>query len=429
VPSQRTLEGVFVPLVTPFDVAGRIDVASLERLAAESLDAGAAGIVALGTTGEASALDDAERSEVVTACARVCGDKGAQLIVGAGTYDTRTTIARHEQLAEVPGVIASLAVVPYYVRPSEAGIVAHFTAVAERSPVPLVLYNVPYRTGRGLGAAALLELAARPNVAGVKRAVGAIDAETLRLLAGAPPSCAVLGGDAPYLLPIVLMGGAGAIAATAHVRTSDFVRMIDDGLAGRVADARARAEALLPVALALFAEPNPAVIKGVLHAQGRMPTPDVRLPLTKRIEVRGRGCARRDHRGGAGSRPLVADGPPRWSEQRGTPRRFRCEQAGWNAAGVDEPAGTVLSLPEAEEFAQRVLAKIDADDAVVRSAARVAGIDRHDADRARVASDLEGLRRAQRHPGRGLEEADLEWLRATFTEGLLRIGAVYGVRS
>jgi 4-hydroxy-tetrahydrodipicolinate synthase len=277
---QRLLEGVFVPLVTPFDEAGRVDVACLEGPAVESLDAGAAGIVALATTGEASALDGAERSQVVAACARVCGDRGAQLIVGAGTNDTRTTIARHEQLAEVPGTVASLAVVPYYVRPSEAGIVAHFTEVAERSPVPLVIYNVPYRTGRGLGAASLLELAAHPNVVGVKQAVGGIDADTLRVLAEAPPSYAVLGGDDAYLLPTVLMGGAGAIAAAAHVRTSDFVRMIDDGLAGRVADARARAEALLPVALALFAEPNPAVIKGVLHAQGRLPTPDVRMPLT-----------------------------------------------------------------------------------------------------------------------------------------------------
>jgi 4-hydroxy-tetrahydrodipicolinate synthase len=274
------LEGVFVPLVTPFDEAGRVDVPCLERLAAESLDAGAAGIVALGTTGEASALDDAERSQVVAACARVCGDRNAQLIVGAGTNDTRTTIARHEQLGAVPGVVASLAVVPYYVRPTEAGIVAHFTEVAELSPVPLVIYNVPYRTGRGLGAASLLELAAHPNVAGVKQAVGGIDADTLRVLAEAPPSCAVLGGDDAYLLPVVLMGGAGAIAAAAHVRTSDFVRMIDDGLAGRVADGRARAEALLPVVLALFAEPNPAIIKGVLHAQGRLPTPDVRMPLT-----------------------------------------------------------------------------------------------------------------------------------------------------
>jgi 4-hydroxy-tetrahydrodipicolinate synthase len=280
VPSQPTLEGVFVPLITPFDEAGRIDVASLERLAAESLDAGAAGIVALGTTGEASALDDAERSQVVSACARVCGDKGAQLIVGAGTNDTRTTIARHEQLAEVPGVVASLAVVPYYVRPSEAGVVAHFTAVADRSPVPLVLYNVPYRTGRGLRVGSLLELAGHPNIAGVKQTVGGVDAETLRLLAEAPSSFAVLGGDDAYLLPIVLMGGAGAIAAAAHLRTSDFVRMIDDGLSGHVAEARARARALLPLVLALFAEPNPAVIKGVLHAQGRIPTPDVRMPLT-----------------------------------------------------------------------------------------------------------------------------------------------------
>ena len=266
--------------MTPIDEAGRVDVACVERLAAESLDAGAAGIVALGTTGEASPLDDAERRDVVAACARVCGDKGARLIVGAGTNDTRTTIARHEELAEFPGVAASLAVVPYYVRPSEAGVVAHFTAVAERSPVPLVLYNVPYRTGRGLGATSLLELAAHPDVVGLKQAVGGVDADTLRVLAGAPPSFSVLGGDDAFLLPIVLMGGAGAIAAAAHVRTADFVQMIDDGLAGRVEDARARAHALLPVVLALFAEPNPAVIKGVLHAQGRIPTPDVRMPLS-----------------------------------------------------------------------------------------------------------------------------------------------------
>ena len=274
------LEGVLVPLITPFDGEGRGDVACLERLAAECLDAGAAGIVALGTTGEASALDEEERRQVVAACARVCGDREARLVVGAGTNDTRTTIERHEQLAEVPGVVASLAVVPYYVRPSEPGIVAHFTAVAERSPVPLVLYNVPYRTGRGLRVDSLLQLAEHPNVMGVKQAVGGIDAETLRLLAEAPSSFVVLGGDDAYLLPMVLMGGAGAIAAAAHVRTEDFVRMIDDGLAGRVADARALATALLPLVQALFAEPNPAVIKGVLHAQGRVPTPDVRMPLT-----------------------------------------------------------------------------------------------------------------------------------------------------
>lgn len=279
-PAQPLLRGVYVPLVTPFDAAGRVDVDCIELLAADSLDAGAAGIVALATTGEATALDDEERSQVVAACARVCDDRHAPLVVGAGTNDTRTTVARHEALADVSGVVASLAVVPYYVRPSEAGVVAHFTAVASRSPVPIIIYNIPYRTGRGLGADSLLELAGTDNVGGVKQAVGGIDVDTLRVLAESPGGFAVLGGDDPYLLPVVLMGGTGAIAASAHVRTAEFVRMIDDGLAERVADGRARAAALLPVVQALFAEPSPAVIKGVLHAQGRLPTPDVRMPLT-----------------------------------------------------------------------------------------------------------------------------------------------------
>ena len=108
---------------------------------------GADGLVALATTAEASSLDERERDAIVAVCARVAADRGAALMVGAGTNDTRTTIARHEALAEVEGVTASLAVVPYYVRPSEAAIVAHFQAVAARSPVPIVLYNIPYRTG------------------------------------------------------------------------------------------------------------------------------------------------------------------------------------------------------------------------------------------------------------------------------------------
>src|SRR5207237_10058130 len=136
---------------------------------------------------------------------------------GAGAYDTRTTIARHEALAGVPGVVASLAVVPYYVRPSETAIVEHFRLVASRSPVPVVLYNIPYRTGRGLGAAALLELAAVDGIAGLKQAVGALDWDTLALLAGKPEGFTVLGGDDPYLLPTVLMGGGGAIAAASHL--------------------------------------------------------------------------------------------------------------------------------------------------------------------------------------------------------------------
>jgi 4-hydroxy-tetrahydrodipicolinate synthase len=272
-------DGVFVPLITPFTEDDHVDHHALEALAADALDAGARGIVALATTGEPTSLDETERDLVVATCARVAADRGGTLIVGAGTNDTRVTIERHEALANVPGVSASLAVVPYYVRPSEAAIVRHFQVVAERSPVPLVLYNIPYRTGRGLGVSALLELAATPNVAGVKQAVGGIDVDTLALLAGVGEDFAVLGGDDPFLLPVVLMGGRGAVSASAHLCTERFVEMITWGLDGRVEEARAHSEALLPLVQALFAEPSPAAIKAVLHAEGRISTPNVRMPL------------------------------------------------------------------------------------------------------------------------------------------------------
>ncbi len=278
--AELHLRGVYVPLVTPFDRHDRVDLQALERLADDVLAAGAAGVVVLATTGEPSSLDDAERDAVVAACSRVCADRGAGLVVGAGTNDTRTTLARHEALADVPGVTASLAVVPYYVRPTEAAVVAHFQLVASRSPVPLITYNVPYRTGQGLAAASLLELAATDGIAGVKQAVGAIDADTLTVLARAPEGFAVLGGDDPYLFPLTLMGAPGAIAASANLCTQRFVAMIEHGLAGEVAPGRAHAEALLPLVRALVAEPSPAVIKALLHAEGRIPTPDVRMPLS-----------------------------------------------------------------------------------------------------------------------------------------------------
>jgi 4-hydroxy-tetrahydrodipicolinate synthase len=277
--SELNPRGLFPPLVTPFTEDDRVDVDSLETLAARVIDGGARGVVALATTGEATSLSAAERDAAVAACAAVCADKHAVLIVGAGTNDTRTTVERHEALAQVPGAAASLAVVPYYVRPSEAAIVRHFEFVAERSPVPVLIYNIPYRTGRGLGASALLELAAVDGIAGCKQAVGGIDGDTLTVLARAPDGFAMLCGDDPFIYPFTLMGGQGAIAASSSVATDRFAAMIEAALAGRIAEGRAHHEALLPLAQALFAEPSPAVIKAVLHAEGRIPTPNVRMPL------------------------------------------------------------------------------------------------------------------------------------------------------
>jgi 4-hydroxy-tetrahydrodipicolinate synthase len=275
----RLLRGVYVPLITPFAADGAVALDALEALGHEYLDAGAAGLVALATTGESPALDAVEQHAVVNVCSRVCAARGAQLIVGGTTNSTAKTVAMVQQLAGTPALTAVLTVVPYYVRPSEAGIVAHVEAVAKASSVPVVIYNIPYRTGRNLGPAGMLHLANTPNVAGVKQSVGSLDADTLEILAGAPAHFSVLGGEDPFLFPTVLMGGAGAVCASAHVCTERFVAMIECGLAGKVDDGRAHAEALLPVVQACFAEPNPSVFKGVLHAQGKIPTPNVRLPL------------------------------------------------------------------------------------------------------------------------------------------------------
>jgi 4-hydroxy-tetrahydrodipicolinate synthase len=275
----RLLQGVYVPLITPFAADGSVAREAVERLAHEMLDAGCAGIVALGTTGEAAMLEADEQAAVIDVCARVCGERGAQLIVGAGGNSTAKSVAAVEALRDTPALVAALVVVPYYVRPSEAGIVEHFRAVAAASPVPVVVYNVPTRTGRDLGPVGMVELARTPNVTGVKQAHDALDPATLRILAEAPRTFSVLGGEDTVLFPLTLMGGAGTISASAHLCTERFVAMIECGLAGKVDDGRVHAEALLPVVQAAFAEPNPMVFKGVLHAQGRIPTPDVRLPL------------------------------------------------------------------------------------------------------------------------------------------------------
>ena len=274
------LRGVYVPLITPFATDGSVAIDSIEALSHRYLDAGVAGIVPLGTTGESPMLDADEKQAVIDACARVCSERGGQLVVGAGTNSTRATVTAVQALERVPGITAALCVVPYYVRPSQAGIVAHFREVAANSPVPVVLYNIPVRTGRLLEPDGLLELARTPNIVGVKQAVGAIDDGTLRVLAQAPEDFALLSGDDYLLFPVTLLGGAGGICASAHVCTERWVAMAECGLAGKVEDGRAHHDALLPVVAACFAEPNPAVFKGVLHAQGLIPTPDLRLPLT-----------------------------------------------------------------------------------------------------------------------------------------------------
>jgi 4-hydroxy-tetrahydrodipicolinate synthase len=273
------IQGLYVPLITPFTDDGELAPDTLEKLAGDVIDAGAAGLVALGTTGEPATLTAAERHTVLDICARVCRERGAALIAGAGSNDTVGSARALGDLAAWPEVSAALTVVPYYTRPSEEGVVAHFTRLAAGSPVPLIVYNIPYRTGRVLSAETLLRLASVPGIAGVKHAVGAVDHDTIVLMAGRPSGFAVLAGDDEFVSPLLALGAAGGILASAHVCTAGFAALIAAWHSGQAGRARDLGHRLAPLSVALFAEPNPAVIKGVLHAQGRIPSPAVRLPL------------------------------------------------------------------------------------------------------------------------------------------------------
>ena len=267
------MTGLYIPLVTPFDVDGSVAVDALEQLATETLDAGARGLVVLGTTGEPAALTDDEKHTVVDVASRVCSGRDVSLIVGANTPAAVTEWGSRDD------VTAIMSLVPPFIRPGEAGVVAYFEHLATIGDVPLIVYDIPQRTGQYLSADTLRRIGGIERVVGIKYAPGNMNVDTISLLADPPPDTAILGGDDPFMSPLLALGADGAIAASAHVATADFVRLIDLWHAGDVARARQLGEKLSRLATSLFTEPNPTVTKGVLHAQGRIPTAAVRLPL------------------------------------------------------------------------------------------------------------------------------------------------------
>ena len=274
------INGLWVPIVTPFTTDGEVDERSLRSLAEGLLAAGAAGLVPLGTTGEAATLSSHERQRVVAICGEASRDADRAMIVGAGSNDTA---ACHEEIQMVAdrGANAALMVVPYYTRPSRQAVLEHFTALADASPVPLIVYNIPYRTGRGLRAADVLAAAEHPNIIGLKQSVGALDADTLTILANSPSGFDVLAGDDAFIGPTLLMGGSGAIAAAAHVCTSFFVDLVASALTGDSGRTAIMSGLLLEVVTSGFAEPSPAVWKGALAEAGHIASDRVRRPMAE----------------------------------------------------------------------------------------------------------------------------------------------------
>ena len=285
------LSGIWVALVTPFhasvpspqgDGAAPIDHAALRRLVRHLKQAEVTGLVALGSTGEAAALDDAEQDAVLATVLETA--EGLPVIAGLAGQHVGHLHRRLQQLNTLP-LAAVLSPAPSYVRPSQAALVAHFTALADASRAPLVLYDIPYRTGVTMTLDTILSLAAHPHIVGIKDC-GSSLSKTQALIADG--RLQVLAGEDDRVFHNLCLGGAGAITACAQVVPQAYMGMQAALRAGQLAHGRQWQHRIAGVVRALFAEPNPSVVKHALAMQGLAET-HVRAPLLPASEAARQG--------------------------------------------------------------------------------------------------------------------------------------------
>ena len=268
-----SLRGIWVPLATPLH-HGEIDLTVLQNLADGLIAQGAHGLVVCGTTGEASQLDIDEQDAALAAVLEVA-HKRCPVLMGIGGSDTFAAAGKALGFDD-SGLAGYLVSTPAYVRPSQDGLVRHFETIADATAQPIVLYNVPARTGVNLELATARRLAVNPQFIGIKEAGGSLQQMT-ELVRRTPLS--VLCGDDALLFAALCGGGHGAISAAAHIRADLYVRLYDLVRAQRLTEARDLFDRLLPVIRLLFSEPNPAPLKAALSIQGRMGE-ELRLPMT-----------------------------------------------------------------------------------------------------------------------------------------------------
>jgi 4-hydroxy-tetrahydrodipicolinate synthase len=275
-----TFQGTFTAIVTPFidDEAKAIDWAAFDRLIASQIDGGVEGIVPCGTTGESPSLDHEEQLQVIERCVKLAKGK-AVVLAGTGTNSTRGTIAA-SQAAERAGADAVMVVVPYYNKPTQDGLREHFVAVAASVKCPVVVYNIPGRTGIDLAAETLAKICEKAkNVVAIKEATGNVlrAQEIVRLLGD---RCAVLSGDDALTLPMISIGARGVISVTSNLYPAEVTKATRLALDGPVDAARRAHLALCCVHESMFVEANPAPIKAALAHKRRM-SDAVRGPLAR----------------------------------------------------------------------------------------------------------------------------------------------------
>lgn len=263
-------------MVTPYTPDGEVDYAHARRLAAGLVRAGNDGVVVTGTTGEAPLLTDDEKARLWEEVKQELGSE-ATVVAGAGTNDTRHSIALCRR-AERAGADAILAVAPYYLRPPQEGIYQHFRAIAESTSLPVIVYNVPGRTGVNMTAETLLRLAEVPGIVGDKEANG--DLRQLAVVMDGAPDFKIWSGNDDDNFHIWCMGGYGAISVTSHIVAGQQRQMLELVLAGRVAEAAAIHRRLVGVTHACFLNGSPSTIRYVMRQLGFEIGPP-RLPIVE----------------------------------------------------------------------------------------------------------------------------------------------------
>jgi len=285
---MTNLIGTGVALITPFDNQGAIDFQALERIVNFQIDMGINYLVVLGTTGESVTLTKQEKEAVLSAVLAVNANR-VPIVLGVGGNDTKAVV---EQLNQVnpEHISAVLSVSPMYNKPSQSGLIAHFTTVAQASPVPVLLYNVPGRTASNMLPSTVLKLAAHKNIIGIKEASGDLG-QAMEILRSAPEGFLVISGDDLIALPMTLMGGHGVISVIGQAYPEEFSQMIQAGLDGNSASAKELHYDLMPIIDMIFEQGNPAGIKALLSKKGlcenslRLPLVPVDDALAERIKV------------------------------------------------------------------------------------------------------------------------------------------------
>ncbi len=276
------LRGAFTALVTPFTPDGTLDEAAFRRLVAWQILAGIDGLVPCGTTGESPTLSADERVRLISATVEVAQERASRdrvrVVAGTGTNDTAATIQATRRAAEL-GADAALVVAPYYNRPDSRMLEAHFRAVADEGDLPIVVYNVPSRTGANVDADTFLRLAEHPRVIAVKEASGNLD-QIARICRDRPRDVAVLAGDDAWTLAVLAMGGDGVVSVASNEIPGELVALCAAALAGDWDAARRIHERWLPLFQGNFkGGPNPVPAKAALVLMGLLDSDAVRPPL------------------------------------------------------------------------------------------------------------------------------------------------------